>query len=168
MSFTGLFFAACNSTTSKEYFEQAVLNSNMLNGFADERGLPELEYGSAKLQKDGSTATMPRKEILEEKTKSLQEALDKIKGLDQTADTKEMILTSIELYEYVLPVYKTEYAQLAKAYDENASKETIKSETQVIHDKYYTHYNELYGKLISIGKVYAEKHSIKVNWNVGA
>ena len=140
----------------------------MLNGFADERGLPELEYGSAKLQKDGSTATMPRKEILEEKTKSLQEALDKIKGLDQTADTKEMILSSIELYEYVLPVYKTEYAQLAKAYDENASKETIHSETQVIHDKYYTHYNELYGKLISIGKVYAEKHSIKVNWNVGA
>lgn len=168
MLFVSLFFTACNTATPNDYFGQAVLNSNMLNGFADERGLPELEYGTAKLQKDGTTATMPRKEILEEKIKFLQEALKKIKGLEQTTDTKEMILTSIELYEYAIPVYKTEYAQLAKAYDENASKETIQSETQVIHEKYYKHYNELYEKLISIGKVYAEKNSIKVNWNVGA
>ena len=163
-----LFFTACNTATPEQYFDRAVLNSNTLVGFAGERPISELEYPSVKMAKDGSAVPMQRKEILDQKIKFMEEDFAKLKGLEETAETKEMLQASIAIYEYVLPVLKTEYAQLANAYDEAASPETIKSETQVIHEKYYTHYNELYQKLIGIGKVYAAKHSIKVNWSVGA
>jgi hypothetical protein len=68
------------------------------------------------------------------------------------------------LHEYVLPVYKTEYQQLAKLYDKGASKKEIQSLTQSIHDKYYPGFDELFNKLTTTAKAFAEKHNIKVNW----
>ena len=75
-----------------------------------------------------------------------------------------MLQTSLALHDYILPVYKTEYQQLAKLYDEGASNEKIQLQAQMINQKYYSHFDELYTKLISIGKLYAEQNSIKVNW----
>jgi hypothetical protein len=157
---------ACNTATPENYFDRAVLNSNMLVGFAN-RGLErELDQPSAKMV-DGDinhTEPMKRKEIIDGKIQYLEEQLGKIKNLKVTDDTKEMLETSIHLHEYILPVYKNEYQQLAKLYDDGASKEQIQSLTQSIHDKYYPGFDELYNKLIAIGKVYAAKHDIKVNW----
>ncbi len=75
-----------------------------------------------------------------------------------------MLATSVSLHEYILQVYKNEYQQLAKLYDESAPTEQIQSLTQTIHDKYYPCFDELYNKLIAIGKSYAGKNNIKVNW----
>jgi hypothetical protein len=64
----------------------------------------------------------------------------------------------------VLPVYKTEYTKLAKLYDDGAPKEAIVAQAQMIYDKYYPGFQNIYDKLISIGKPYAAKYSIKVQW----
>lgn len=74
--------------------------------------------------------------------------------------------TSLDLYEYVLPVYQNEYFHLAKLYDQGASKEEKESYSQAVMNKYALRYEELYDKLITQGKVYAQKHNIKVEWRM--
>lgn len=87
-----------------------------------------------------------------------------MKSLKVTDDTKEMIDASIKLYEYIIPVYKNEYSELALLYDNSAPEEQIVKMTNSIHDNYFRGFTERYSKLISAGKTYAEKNSIKVHW----
>ena len=166
LSFGCCFFVACNTATPENYFDAAVLNSNMLMGFANDRLTRQLESPSAKLVEGTKyqAAPMKRKEVIDDKIEYLESAFEKVKQLKETEDTKDMLQSSVALYEYVLPVYKNEYVQLAKLYDDNASKETIESFTQSVHDKYASKFDELYNNLIAIGKTYAAKHNIKVNW----
>jgi ribosomal protein L15 len=137
----------------------------MLVGFANSGQLRELESPSVKLAENSSQpVTMKRNEVIDEKIKFIETNLEKLKELKVTTDTKDILQTSLALYKYILPVYKMEYEQLAKLYDEGASNEKIQLLAQTINDKYYSHFNELYSKLISSGKLYAERNSIKVNW----
>jgi hypothetical protein len=161
-----IFLSACNMATPENYFDRAVLNTNALVGFAGEGMQRELDQPSAKMV-DGDVnhpVPMKRKEIVDNKIRFLEEDLKELKQLKETADTKEMLQTSISLYEYILPVYKNEYQQLAKLYDGIGGLEEIQIASQAIHDKYYSRFDELYKKLIAIGKSYAAKHNIKVNW----
>jgi len=157
---------ACNTGTPENNFSIAVLNSNMFAGFGGNMQLRELESPSAKLnEKDGTTQTMTRKEVLDNKIQYIEESYDKVKNLKINDDNKEIVTSSLELYEYILPVYKNEYTKLAQMYDGNAPQEQIQAMAQSINQKYYPGFKEKYDKLISNGKRYAEKHSIKVHWN---
>lgn len=91
-------------------------------------------------------------------------SLKSIKDLKVTEDNKEIINASVALYEYVIPVYKNEYLQLAELYDTGAPKDKINIISESINNKYSSRYQELYKNLINSGKKYAEKHNIKVNW----
>ena len=160
-----LLCTSCNSVSPEKCFEIAVLNSNMLVGFANQGQLRELESPSVKLPENGGEpVAMKRSEVIESKADFVETNLKKLQGLKETEDTKEMVQASLALHEYILPVYKTEYQQLARLYDEGASKESIEAQAQAIHDKYAPKFDELYDKLISIGKSFAERHNIKVNW----
>lgn len=167
MFFCYIFFVACNTVTPEKYFSQVVLNSNMMMGFAGDGMQRQLEQPSVKMI-DGDvnkSAPMKRKEMVEDKIKFLEEALGKVKDLKETEDTKAILQASLALHEFVLPVYKNEYLQLAKLYDEGATKEQIQSFSQSIHDKYFNRFEALYNQLIAAGKPYAAKHNIKVHWN---
>lgn len=160
-----LLITGCNTASPEKYFDRAVLNSNMLVGFANDGMFRELESPSMKMNEStGQPIAMKRSEVMSTKIKFLEDDFSKLKDLKETSDTREMLQTSLSLYEYILPVYKTEYVQLATLFDAGASKEQIQSQAQAIHDKYYKHFNEIYDKLISIGKSYAQRHAIKVNW----
>ena len=159
-----LFLISCSTVPPEKYFGIAVLNTNMLSGFANEGMYRQLESPSLKLGEDHGTVQMKRIEVIKEKIKSIEENFEKVKDLKVTEDTKEMIQTSIALYEYVLPVYRKEYTQLAESFDKSVPEDRIKSESKAIHDKYFPGYDELYKKLTSTGKSYAEKNNIKVHW----
>jgi hypothetical protein len=163
-----LFLSACNTATPENYFDRAVLNSNSFADFASESMQRQLDQPSAKMVNGDVNHPVPmtRKEIMDDKIQFLEEDLGKLKGLKETADTKEMLQTSIALHEYVLRVYKNEYMQLAKLYDDIGGVEEIEAATTAIHDKYYDGFDELYKKLITIGKLYASKHNIKVDWRI--
>jgi hypothetical protein len=161
-------FTSCNTATPENYFDIAVLNSNMITGFANEGLQRELDNPTVKLvegTKD-QTAPMKRKEIIDDKIHFIEPNLEKIKQLKQTDDTKDMLQASLALYEYVLPVYKNEYQQLARLYDEGAPREQIQSLEQSISNKYFPKFQELFNNLVAVGKTYAEKHNIKVNWDI--
>jgi hypothetical protein len=92
--------------------------------------------------------------------------LEELEGLKETDDTKDILQAFLALHKYVLPVYKNEYQQLAKLYDENAPKESIQAYAKSMYDKYFSTFATLHDKLTAAGKVYAEKHKINVNWDI--
>ena len=156
---------SCNSVSPEKCFDIAVLNSNMLVGFANRGLLRELESPSVKMSGTGSeTVAMTRSDVVQSKVDFVEANLKKLQGLKKTEDTREMLQASLALHEYILPIYKTEYQQLAKLYDEGASEESIQVQGQAIHDKHAIKFDELYNNLISLGKLFAERHNIKVNW----
>jgi hypothetical protein len=162
----GCLLTACNTATPERYFDLAVLNTNMITGISNDGLMREMEYPSVKLVEGTKDQTTPmkRKEVMDTKIHFLTENLDKLKQLKETTDTKEMLQTAVELNEYVLSIYKTDYVLLAKLYDDGASKDLILAKAQAIQDKYGARYEELLNKLISIGKSYASANHIKVNW----
>lgn len=160
-------FTSCSKTSPEKYFDIAVLNTNMLNGFASTGMMRELESPSVKMsENNGETVPMKRSEVLNAKIEYIESSFENLKDLKKTDDTKDLIEASLALYEYVLPVYKTEYIQLANLYDSNSPAEQIQSLSNLIKDKYSSGYVERFNKLIGLGKLYAEKNNIKVNWGV--
>lgn len=135
-------------------------------GFAADGPARELDQPSSMLVEGSTdkTRTMSRKEVVDMKINSIEDAYKKVKGLTQNDDNKDIVEASKALYEYILPVYKNEYQQLAKLYDQGAPPEEIKTFTASIHNKHAGNFEQLYKKLIANGKLYAQKHNIKVNW----
>jgi len=161
-------FIACNSSTPEEYFGVAILNLNMMHGFAGTGLQRELESPSVKMV-DGNIdniVPMKRKEIIDDKIQILENNQEKLKALKETDDTRDILKASAAIYDYVLPVYKNEYTELAKLYDENSPNEKIQSFGQAISDKYYAGYEHLFQKLTTAGRAFADKNGIKVNWDV--
>ena len=163
-----LCLVGCEPATPQTYFDRAVLNINLMHGFAGSGLRRELESPSVKLSETGNGETVPmkRKEVIDNVITSLEANFEKVKELKETDDTREVLQASIALYEYVLPVYKTEYQQLARLYDEGASRAQIDSLAQVIETKYRPGFEKLSDRLTAAGKPYAARHGIKVKWDV--
>jgi len=156
--------AACNTTTPDQYFGIAVLNSNLVSGFANRRDFSELQQPSAVLQKDNTVGTATRIQTVETKILILEGALTKVKDLSESEETKPMKDAAIALYEFVLPVYKNEYTELAKKYDAGAKPEELEKDMANIYEKYYKEYDARYNTLMELGKKYAEAHNLNVKW----
>ena len=157
---------ACNTTTPEMYFDAALLNTNSITGFAGDGLLRQLESPSLKLKESttNETVAMKRKEIIDFKIRFANENRDELEQLKETEETKEMLVAAKALNDYISPVYKTEYMQLAKMYDDGASKEEIHLLAMHIHAKYFPGFEKLFDKLTIIGKQYAKQHNIKVTW----
>lgn len=161
-------FMSCNKSSPENYFNIAVLNCNVMRGFAGNGLEREFESPSMKMAGDDKNdySPMTRKEILNDRIQTITFNLSRLNQLYETSETREIIAASAVLYGYVLPVYENEYRELARLYDDEASEESITSYVQLIHDKYYAGYAELMNKLIAAGLTYAKKHNIRVNWDV--
>jgi len=159
---------SCDTATPQTYFDVAVLNCNLMHGFAGRALASELESPSVKLSDAGNGATVPmkRKEIIDGKIQSLESYLERVKRLKQTDDTREMLDASVALYEYVLPVYKKEYEELAKLYDDGAAREKIDAMLSSIETKYRAGFATRFDRLTAAGKPYAERHHINVKWDI--
>lgn len=159
---------ACNMATPENYFDRAVLSCNMMAGFANDQFHRQLEEPSVKLKAGTTDQTEPmkRKEVIDTHIQFVEESFSKVKSLKETDDTRDMLKASIALYEYALPVYKNEYTQLARLYDDGASPEQITTLVQSIVDKYAAGFGERYTAVMNAGKPYAAKHNINVQWDI--
>ena len=156
---------SCSSPSSEKAFDVAVLNTNMIVGFANTGMERELESPSMKMGKTkDEVVQLKRTEVIGNKLKFVEENFEKLKGFSQTEETRDIIQKSLALHELILPVYKNEYTKLAKLYDENASKEDIEKLEQSIREKYFPGFEKLYTQLLSSGKTYAKAHHIEVRW----
>ena len=155
---------ACGNPPPRDVFGIAVLNCNLIFGFAGRGMQSELSSPSVKLtdEKTGATAPMKRAEVVKTKLETIETNYGKVKGLKSDAATKEMLDASLALYEFVIPVYKNEYTQLAALYDENAPADKIAALEKSIQDNYGAKFRELYNAVGTTGKAYAAKHDIPV------
>lgn len=162
------FVLSCNSPSPEKYFTTVVLNTNLMHGFAGAALNMQLESPSVKMvgNDPNKTEPMKRKEIIDTKIQQLEEAFENVNSLKETEDSKGILDASKALFNYVLPVYKNEYTQLAKLYDDGAAAESIQSFTQSIGDKHHAKFVELHDKLTEAGKAFATKHNINVQWDV--
>ncbi len=166
-----IFFLAalCILTSScghspREYFNQATLNCNLLYGFAGYELKRDLSTPSEKLV-DASTmkmAPVSRAEVVKEKLARAEENYQKVKDLGSNAEADEMLKAAAALYEFVIPVYKNEYTQLAALYDASAPAEKIAATEKSITDKYAAAFEVLYNNVMKTGTAYAEKNGIEV------
>ncbi len=155
---------SCSSSGPQEYFSQASLNANLLYGFAGRGMQQQLASPSEKLvdEKTLATAPMKRAEVLQAKLDAVESAYKKIKALKTNEEAKEMLNASRALFEFVLPVYRKEYKELADLYDNNAGADKISAMETSISEKYEARFLELYNALGTAGKAYAARHGIKV------
>ena len=162
--------ASCDDASPKTCFDRAVLNCNLIHDFASKGLLGQLESPSAKLTdaKTGASAPMKRKEVIDDKIAFIEQSLEKVRKLRQTDDTRDIVQASMALHEYVLPVYRSEYQQLAKLHDDGAAKEPIEALASAITVKYRAGFEALSERLTTAGKAYASRHDIKVVWDVRA
>jgi hypothetical protein len=161
-----IIFSGCQDASPEKYFGLAVLNSNLIVGFASDGFQRELDQPSMMLVEGTSNATKPmkRKDVVNTKIRFVEDNLTKLKKLKQTPDTEDILQASIQLHEFILPVYKNEYQSLALLYDDGANNDTIRNTADAIHDKYSAGFEEKYNSLINSGKNFATKHKITVNW----
>ena len=163
-----IIFSSCTSQSPENIFSEAVLNTNLFFGFAGNADFRQLESPSVRLVPGTTDKTEPMKraEVIQDKIDALSKSFNKIKKLSASGDAKAMVESSVALYEYVLPVYKDEYMQLAKLYDDGASADKIQQMSEAIQSKYQAGFIALKDKLTSAGKEYAQKNNINVQWDV--
>lgn len=152
------------SHSPREYFDRAALNVNLLSGFAGYELTRDLSMPSEKLvdEKTMKMAPVSRAEVVKEKLARAEENYQKVKDLGNNAEADEMLKASAALYEFVIPVYKNEYTQLAALYDANAPAEKIAAAEKNITDKYASKFEALYNNVVKTGIAYAEKNGIEV------
>lgn len=156
-------FSACTNPTPENYFDKAVLNTNIVNDFGSERLTKELiAYGANKDTAQGGKNQSET--FIDSKVQYITRQLKDIKDLKETDETKNMLKTSIALFEYVLPVYKNEYMALAKLSDQGGTPDDILSLGKEIDVKYGVRFDSLYDVLTDEGKKYAAAHNINVKW----
>jgi hypothetical protein len=158
--------SSCETATPENYFDRAVLNCNLMHGFAGAGMERQLKDPSVKLAPGGGTVQMTRKEMVDGLIQSIEEAHSKVRKLKKTDETRDMLKASYALYEYVLPVYRRRYQELARLYDEGATGSEILAFQLEIRTEYAAGFQSRMDALTAAAKPFAEKHGIKVQWDV--
>ncbi|KEQ30824.1 hypothetical protein N180_18590 [Pedobacter antarcticus 4BY] len=161
-----LLLNSCAETPDK-FFGVAVLNTNIVTDFATPRLAKHISDTTTEYpdipssKKNGDEAVS----YLGNKILYMEKVVKDIKGLTENSSTKEIIKESLDLYAYVLPVYKNEYMAYAKLCDAKGSKEEKEAMSRKIEDKYAETFETKYISLMEKGKAYADKHNLNVKWD---
>jgi hypothetical protein len=160
--------ASCDPATPNDYFGRAVLNLNMFHDFAGARMDGELKQPSMRLADGGGkeVVQMTRKEVVDDKVEFAEASYEKVRKLKETEETREMLQASKAVYEYILPVYRNEYRELAKLYDNKAPQTEIDVLSGNIRQKYADGFRTRMDAVVTAAKPYAERHGLKVQWDV--
>ena len=159
--------SSCDTATPDQTFARAVLNLNTIHGFAGRAMEEQLKNPSVKLAANGKdTVTMTRKEVIDDKIAFAEDALGKVEKLKETDDSRDMLQASKAVYAFILPVLKTDYQELAGLYDSGKPQVEIDAKSGAIREKYAAGFQEKMDALVAAAKPYAERHNLKVQWDV--
>lgn len=161
-----LFLSSCSESPTK-FFEITILNTNTIKDFASPVLAQRLDAEAKEFPNIPSSKKKGDEAVnsIKLNTQFLEQSLEKIKKVSASGDDqKEIQKLAVDLYEYVIPVYKNEYLAYAKLCDtkgdQSAKEEIIKS----IDTKYGPAFMQKHDALMAKGKAYAEKHNIQVSW----
>ena len=166
---TILLLHSCDKKTPVNYFDTAVLNVNTVSGF----GSQELELLVSGKELKNLMGKVDDKFVVQHnaelhvrswKILDIENKIKSIKELEPTEDTKEMLSRSLELFNFVLEKYKTEYVSIAKLIDAGAPKSEIESKISDFDNKELIKFNAMYEGVIEVGLPYAKANGIEVTY----
>lgn len=162
-----LLLVSCQSTSPEKFFDQTILNTNLISQFEPNYFGKMLEQYTVEYpdmpssKKKGNEA----QEVVQIKITSIEHALEKIKALDANDEERKSIKqNSIELFEAALSVYKNEYLTYAKLCDEKSTSPEKQALLKKVEESDLPKIEKLMDSLYEKGKVFADKHNINVNW----
>lgn len=162
-----LFFTACQAPSPENFFGKVVLNTNLVADFAPDRFGKRLEQETVEFadipssKKEGNEA----QKTVDFKIQTVEKALKDINELHVSDDdAKALKEKSITLFEKVLPVYKNEYTAYAKLCDTKGSAEEKHALLEKIQKDAMPEIDKVFDEVYVLGKSYAEKHNLNVNW----
>lgn len=162
-----LFFTACQAPSPENFFGKVVLNTNLIADFAPDRFGKRLEQETVEFADIPSSknAGDEAQKTVDIKIQTVEKALKDINALHVSDDdAKALKEKSIALFEKVLPVYKNEYTAYAKLCDKKGSTEEKQVLLQKIQQDYMPGIDKTFDEVYVLGKAYAEKHNLNVNW----
>ena len=160
-------FTSCNRPSPDQFFQTTILNTNILHGFGSER------YTKSLLAETVEFADMPdskkkgneAQQVVELKIAYIEQTIKKIEDNEAPDEDGEAIKQkSLELFNYVLPVYKKDYLELATMCDKRQSENEINEKSDQIIQTYGPTFEEKYVNLIGLGEQYASKHHINASF----
>ncbi|BAV04252.1 hypothetical protein FLA_0231 [Filimonas lacunae] len=162
-----ILLTACNTLSPDQFFQKAVLNSNMVSDFGTAQFAKMLEsYGK---EYPAGVQAPPKKgdeaqEAVKNKALYLEKVIKELKTVSENDDNREIKKLALELYEFTLPAYQNEYAAYAKLCDTKGADDAKVAILKTIDEKYTGRFEVLFTQLMEKGKVYAAKHNLKVTW----
>lgn len=161
-----LFLTACTESADR-FFGISVLNTNILREFGtptfarrlnDETkefpGVPASKKKGDEAQKNISNQIL-----------YIEKSIKDIKNLSESGVKKEIKTLSLELFEFVLPVYKNEYMAYAKLCDTKGPQEQKDLIVKEIDEKYNEAFEKKYIRLLEKGKAFATDNNLNVKWD---
>lgn len=162
-----LCLVSCQSTSPEKFFDQTILNTNLISQFEPSYFGKMLEKYTVEYpnvpssKKKGDEA----QQVVNTKIRSIEHALQKVKVLDANDEERKLIKqNSIELFEAALAVYKNEYMQYAKLCDEKSTSPEKQVLLKKVEETDLPKIEMLMGSLYEKGKAFADKHKINVKW----
>lgn len=150
-----------------KFFATAILNTNTITDFATPTLAKHINDETTEFpdipssKKNGDEAVkMVQNNIL-----YMEKSLNDIKALNANSDDRKAIKEkSLALYEFVIPIYKKEYINYAKLCDGKADQAKKDDLELLIEQKYGAKFEMMYTDLVNIGKAFAEKNNLNVDW----
>jgi len=161
-----LSLAACNSTTPDRYFDVSVLNANAIGRFGGKEIYEMLKETPQSFdQKTKQMVPSSYVEYVKFKIAYAEKAYKDVQELPETEETKPMLDASKDLFSYAVDKQKSGYLSIAAMKDAHAADSSIEQAAVNFHQQYAAAFSQKYDKLMEIGKAYADKHHIKVEFH---
>lgn len=163
-------FVNCQKETPQKVIEKTVLKANLLMAnygkeyFEQLKELQKNEYLKY-YDNDGEEYAATYSQYLHKVTiPDLERSLNDIHKLEVNEDSKELISSSIELFEFCIGFYKKDYAEIAYMYDEGKTQQEINQQMKEFKAKNFEEFTEKNLKLDDAAKIYAEKKGVKLKF----
>jgi hypothetical protein len=161
-----LLLAACNTITPEKYFDVSVLNANAIGRFGGKEIYEMLKETPQSFdQKSKQMVPSSYVEYVKFKMAYAEKAYKDVQALPETEETKPMLEASKDLFGYAVDKQKSGYLAIAAMKDAHAADSSIEQAAVTFHEQYAATFSQKYDKLMDIGKAYADKHHIKVEFH---
>jgi hypothetical protein len=161
-----LSLAACNTTTPERYFDVSVLNANTIGRFGGKEIYEMLQEAPQSYdEKSKKMVSSSYVDYVKFKMAYTEKAYKDVQALPETEETKSMIDASKDLFGYTIDKEKDGYLAIAAMKDAHAADDSIKQAAVNFEQQYVDAFGKKYDKLMELGKAYAEKHHIKVEFH---
>jgi uncharacterized protein (DUF1330 family) len=161
-----LSLSACNMTTPDQYFDTAVLNANAISHFGGKEIYESLQAApQAYDDKSKKMVTSTYVDCVKMKIQYPEKAYNDVLALKETAETKPMLDASKDLFSFAVDKEKNGYLAIAAMKDANQPDDSIKQAAIKFDEQYQETFSKKYDKLMEVGKAFADKNHIKVEFN---